>query len=124
MRRYLFAQSHERSMLSTEVHRAVFPLTSCIHTYSERKERSRILSLAHIFRLLHLASHRPEVAVQSTAEELEQHLEANAGESWVVAAPVILSVCGSIHAMCPKNEDGAYFDNSSRMNACWAQAGS
>jgi hypothetical protein len=111
-------------MLSTEVHRAVFPLTSCIHTYSEQQKKSRILSLAHILRLLHLASHRPEVAVQSTTEELEQHLEADTGERWVVAAPVMLLVCGDIYIMCPKKGEGAYFDNSSRMNACWAQAGS
>ena len=52
------------------------------------------MHLAHILRLRNLASHRSQVAIQGAAEELEQHLEADAGESWVVAAPVILlSVC-------------------------------
>jgi hypothetical protein len=44
--------------------------------------------LAHVLRLRHLARHRTQIPVQRTAEELQQHLEANAGESWVVAAPV------------------------------------
>lgn len=64
---------------------------SCIST-SERSKSQESRDLAHVFRLLHLASHRPQIAVQRASEKLQQHLEADAGESWVVAAPVILSV--------------------------------
>ena len=45
------------------------------------------MHLAHILRLRNLASHRAQVAVQGAAEELEQHLEADAGESRVVSSP-------------------------------------
>ena len=45
------------------------------------------MHLAHILRLRNLASHRAQVAVQGAAEELEQHLEADAGESRVISSP-------------------------------------
>ena len=48
------------------------------------------MHLAHILRLRNLASHRSQVAIQGAAEELEQHLEADAGESWVVSSPKLV----------------------------------
>ena len=57
------------------------------------------MHLAHILRLRNLASHRSQVAIQGAAEELEQHLEADAGESWVVAAPEMLSVFRDLHVV-------------------------
>jgi hypothetical protein len=54
-----------------------------VHTHSLIQS----VYLAHILRLRHLARHRPKIAVESPTEELEQHLEADPGESWVVTAP-------------------------------------
>jgi hypothetical protein len=42
--------------------------------------------LANVLELRDFASHGTKVAAQGAAEEFEQHLEADAGESWVVAA--------------------------------------
>ena len=51
--------------------------------------------LAHILRLRHLASHRSKIAAQGTPEELQQHLEADASESWVITTPANLSARGT-----------------------------
>lgn len=69
-----------------------------IHTHSGQCETPKPLRLAHVLRLLHLASHRPQIAVQRASEQLQQHLETDAGESWVVAAPTVLSVCDTFES--------------------------
>jgi hypothetical protein len=87
----------------TEAHKG-FSRSCVIHTVSDVRiyREKKTPGLAHILWLLHLASHRPQVAVQSTSKELQQHLEADAGESWVVAAPVMLSVFETLHPTCPR----------------------
>ena len=50
-------------------------------------KRLQFVHLADVLRLRDFASHGSQVAAQGAAEELEQHLKADAGESWVVAAP-------------------------------------
>jgi hypothetical protein len=49
--------------------------------------------LANVLGLRHFASHGSQVTAQGAAEELKQHLEADAGESWVVAASRLVERC-------------------------------
>ena len=72
-----------------------FP-TPYVHTRSNSSQAcAQLIHLADILRLLHFPSHRPQIAIQRPFEKLEQHLEADARESWVVAAPVMPSVLGN-----------------------------
>lgn len=84
--------------------------------------------LAHILWLRHLTSHRSQIAIQRTTKELQQHLEADSGESWVVTTPVE-SFCQQekileVHTPWHGHGGDTYLDSSSRMNACCAHAGS
>ena len=90
-------------MKFTEAHKG-FSRSCVIHTVSDVRiyREKKTPGLAHILWLLHLASHRPQVAVQNTSKELQQHLEADARESWVVAAPVVLSVLETLYLTCPR----------------------
>jgi hypothetical protein len=57
------------------------------HPEAFKIKRLQFVHLADVLRLRDFASHGSQVAAQGAAEELEQHLKADAGESWVVAAP-------------------------------------
>jgi hypothetical protein len=57
------------------------------HPGAFKIKRLQFVHLADVLRLRDFASHGSQVAAQGAAEELEQHLKADAGESWVVAAP-------------------------------------